>query len=59
MATQRFTLMIQEKHPEEANGTIEIIVEVEQDFSLADYLPEDHSMNDPNCTCDACTYPLS
>jgi len=44
-----------QKH-EEADVTVELIVE---DFEMADYLPDDHSMNDPECTCAACTMPLN
>lgn len=43
-----------EQHEEET--TIEIIME---DFDLADFLPADHQVNDPDCVCAACTYPLS
>ena len=31
----------------------------ESTYTVADYLPLDHIMNDPNCTCEACTYGAS
>lgn len=38
---------------QEPDVTVEVIVD--EDFSMADYLPEDHCMNDASCTCAACT----
>lgn len=49
----------QEQNEAPVDITIELVAEAEQEFSLADYLPEDHQMNDPACTCAACSYPLN
>lgn len=31
----------------------------DQAYTTADYLPANHQMNNPDCTCSACQYPTN